>query len=145
MWHELTRRLGRYTSAVLTTVDAEGYPVSVRCRPAPDDASQTLRIELPEGLELRPGKAGLLWHTHDERLWNQWSLLVRGELRRDGAGWLVQPAQVVPGIEQTPLAFYRFVRDCRRKAAAYLAARSLPRPAIPWEQIEAAKRRALGR
>lgn len=142
MWRELTRRLRRYSSAVLTTLDADGYPLSLRCRPTPDEASQVLRIELPEALALRPGKVCLLWHTHDEQLWNQWSLLVRGELRRDGAGWLVQPSQVVPGIEQTPIAFFRFVRDSRRKAAAYLAARGLPRPTIPWAQIEAVKQRA---
>lgn len=142
MWRELVRRLGRYRSAVLTTVDADGYPTSLRCHPTPDDSHQVLRIGLPEHLGLRLGRASLLWHTHDERLWNQWSLLVRGELERDELGWLLRPALVLPGIEQTPAAFFRFVRDCRRRAAAYLAARGLPRPSIPWEQIEAAKRSA---
>jgi hypothetical protein len=145
VWREITRRLGRYKSAVLTIVDERGYPLSARCRPAPDNTREALRIDLPEALGLRPGKACLLWHTHDEKLANQWSLLVRGELMRDDEGWYLRPQQVVPGIEQTPWAFYRFVRDCRRKADAYLKARGLARPRIPWDEIEAIKRRALGR
>jgi hypothetical protein len=142
MWREITRRIGRYDSAVLTFADEEGYPFSLRCRPVADEAAQILRLALPAGLAPTPGKAGLLWHTHDEHLSNQWSLLVRGELTRDERGWLLRPTQVVPGIEQSPMAMYRFVRDSRRKAAAYLAARGLPRPQIPWEELEAVKRRA---
>jgi hypothetical protein len=133
--------MGRFSSAVLNSIDAAGYPYNVRCHPQADEATMTLRLDIPASLELQPGKASLLWHKHDQQLWNQVSFLVRGTLARDDQGWLLQPSQYVAGIEQSPMAFYRFLRESRRKAAAYLAARKLPRPTIPWNDIEAVKRR----
>ena len=151
MWAELVRELRRYDSAVLTGLDADGYPYSVRCQPAPDAASQTLRVRLPADTPLQPGAASLLCHLHDEGLWNQRSFLARGRLVRQGDAWMFQPTQFVPGIGvECVKGLVRFVIGARRNTKRYLAARHLPRPRIPWADINAAKaaaraRRAAGR
>jgi hypothetical protein len=143
MWNEIIRRLPAYRSAVLTWTDDAGYPFSVRCNPLPDEQTQVLLVHLPPGVPARSGPAGLLCHKHDEQLWNQQSFLLRGALAQEGQRWIFRPQQLVIGIEQHPLSFYRFVRDSRRRASSYLASRGLRRPAIPWQAINSVKERAL--
>ncbi|HLH24714.1 MAG TPA: hypothetical protein VK066_19505 [Chloroflexota bacterium] len=146
MWVKLVRELGRYDSAVLTGLDAAGYPYSVRCQPDPDAASQTLRVRLAAETPLQPGPASLLCHRHDEVLWNQRSFLARGRLVRQGDAWMFQPTQLVPGIGVEGVkGLVRFVITARRNARRYLAARHLPRPRIPWADINAAKAAARAR
>lgn len=146
MWGEVLRQVTRYHNAVITGRDADGYPYSVRCRPRPDVAARVLRLDLPPETPIRPGPAGLLCHQHDESLWNLRSLVIRGALARDDQGWRFEPGAIVPGMDQrSPRAMLRFLVDSRRQAATYLAKRGLPRPAIPWAEIIAVKRRALAK
>jgi hypothetical protein len=146
MWAELVKYLPTFRSAVLSGTDAAGYPLSVRCTPRLDHAARVLRVAVPPGVELRPGPAGLLCHSHDERLWNLRSFNVRGVLERDGEGWVLRPVTFISGGGiGGPLAALRALRDMRRTAARYLARRGLATPAIPWEQINAAKAEATGK
>jgi hypothetical protein len=143
MWGETLRQVTQYPSAVLTGRDADGYPYSLRCRPRPDLAARALRVELPAGTPLRPGPAGLLCHRHDETLWRLQSVVIRGALVQDEQGWRFEPRAVIPGMDQqSPKAMLRFLLDSRRKAAAYLAKRGLPRPPIPWADINRVKAEA---
>jgi hypothetical protein len=143
MWAEITRQLAAFESAVLTGRDPDGYPVSVRCRPQPDEHARVLRVRLPSGVPLQPGPAGLLCHRHDEQLWSQRSFLVRGALETDAQGRLFRPRQLVPGLGAGGLpAFVRFVIDARRRTNDYLARRGLARPPIPWSQLNAVKAQA---
>jgi hypothetical protein len=144
MWPELVRRLPRFSSAVLTGLDASGHPVSVRCHPTPDQQAQVLRVAVPDGLGLAPGPAGLLCHQHDEHLWRLNSFLVRGELGRDDRGWVFRPRQLVRGMSPTPVGNLRLMRNGRRTAKRYLAVRGLPRPTIPWEHYARLKDEASG-
>jgi hypothetical protein len=138
MWDEIVRHLAGFPSAVLTAVDETGYPFSLRCTPAPDASTQTLRLHLPEGTGVRVGPAGLLCHRHDERLWNLKSFLVRGELAQDARGWVFRPRRFVPGAGIGGLiGLLRFVRMGRSRARRYLEKRGLPRPAVPWDRIHA--------
>ncbi len=140
-WERLLGQLARYESAVLNGLDADGYPFSVRCHPQPDAATRTLL--LPDvTAPLRDGPASLLCHWHDERLWNQRSFVARGQIARDGAGWRFTPTQLIPGIENNPLALGRFFLHARSVAAGYLAKRGLPRPVIPWDEVIRIKREA---
>jgi hypothetical protein len=132
MWPEITRRLPRFASAVLTGLDSGGEPVSVRCQPTLDHHAQVLRVAVPDGLRMVPGPAGLLCHRHDEQLWGLKSFLLRGTLEPAGHGWVFRPRQLVPGMDTTPLSNLRLLLDARRTARRYLAARGLPRPTIPW-------------
>jgi hypothetical protein len=79
MWGEIIEHLADFPSAVLTGVDAEGYPFSIRCRPEPDGDTQVMWIRLPaNNTPIQPGPASLLYHKHDENLWNQKASLYVG-------------------------------------------------------------------
>ena len=59
MWDELVGLLADFGSAVLTGVDASGYPFSLRCQPEPDGVAQVLRVRVPQYANIQPGPAGL--------------------------------------------------------------------------------------
>jgi hypothetical protein len=145
MWAEITKYLYQFESAVLSGLDEEGYPFSVRCRPYPDaSGAEVLRVWLPPHTVLRPGPASLLCHSHDENLWNLRSFLVRGVLKKDDGGWSFEPVQFIPGagIGGFP-AMIRFFTGARRNARRYLKKRRLARPRILWDEINAAKKKAF--
>jgi hypothetical protein len=146
VWDEIVKHLPAFESAVLTGLDAEGYPYSVRCRPYIDPVRQVLRMRLPAGIPMRPGLASLLCHGHDESMWNLKSFLVRGDLSRDARGWSLCPRRFVPGAGiGGPMGVVRFLTGSRRNARRYLRKRELSRPRIPWEEIEVIKARVNGR
>jgi hypothetical protein len=143
VWDEILRHLSDFESVVLTGIDAEGYPYSVRNRPHMDPFESILLMRLPAGIPIRPGPASLLCHSHDENLWNLKSFLVRGELSRDARGLSLRPLKFVPGAGiGGPIGVLRFFTGSRRTARRYLERRELPRPRIPWEEINAIKARA---
>jgi hypothetical protein len=145
MWDEITKHLYRFESAVLSGLDEAGYPFSVRCRPYPDTSGdELLSIWLPPDTPLRPGPASLLCHSHDEKLWNLKSFLVRGVLFKDGGGWSFEPVRFILGIGigGLPGMIRSFARS-RREAGRYLEKRRLARPRIPWDEINAAKKEAV--
>ena len=111
-WERLLAQFARYESAVLNGLDADGYPYSVRCHPQPDATTRTLLMS-DVAAPLQDGPASLLCHWHDERLWKQRSFVARGRIARDGAGWRFTPTQLIPGIDDSPLA-----RACPRRAMA---------------------------
>jgi hypothetical protein len=145
MWPEIVKRLPRFSSAVLTGLDSGGDPVSVRCQPTLDHQAQVLRMAVPDGLGMVPGRAGLLCHGHDEQLWRLKSFLLRGSLERSGHDWVFRPCQLVRGMDTTPISNLRLLRNSRRTAKRYLAARGLRRPAIPWQHYAQLKDQASGR
>jgi hypothetical protein len=141
VWDEIVRLLPSFESAVLTGVDADGYPYSVRCKPAVDSSARLLRVQLPTYASIQAGQAGLLCHSHDENLWNLESFLVRGVLVKDAGGWRFEPGRFIPGIGIGGLpAMIRFFLSSRRKASRYLKVRNLARPSIPWDEINAARK-----
>jgi hypothetical protein len=143
VWDEIASHLPSFESAVLTGRDAVGYPYSVRCRPRIDPTARTLRVQLPAAIPLRPGSASLLCHRHDENMWNLKSFLVRGTLTREDPGWSFHPRKFVPGAGiGGPMGMVRFVIGSRRNARRYLEKRGLPRPRVPWGEINAIKAQA---
>ena len=145
MWSEITGHLYGFESAVLSGLDEAGYPFSVRCRPYPDPSgAEVLRVRLPADTVLRPGPASLLCDRHDENLWNLKGFLVRGVLNKDDGGWSFQPVRFIPGMGIGGLpGMIRFFTRSRRNARRYLEKRGLARPRIPWNEINAAKKRAF--
>lgn len=144
MWAEIITHLPEYPSAVVSARDDDGYPLSFRCQPNPDVAALALRVRVPPSVPVRPGPASLLCHKHDEQLWHQRSFLVRGALERDADGWLLRPDQYIPGLGYGGvLGQVRFLLGARRAARRYLAACHLPRPTVPWEQLEELRRQAF--
>jgi hypothetical protein len=144
MWAEVRRLLPRFSSPVLTGVDGDGYPVSIRCAPELDDAEQVLRLPLPTWTGIREGPASLLGHGHNDLLWDLHSFMVRGTLEpADGETWVFRPSRLVPGVGMGGLTgMARFALAKRRAARRYLARRGLARPRIDWAQLKALQARA---
>ncbi len=143
MWGEIVRLLPDFENAVLTGLDAEGYPYGVRCRPRADSTRRVIGVPLPAHAPVQVGPASLLCHAHDEELWNLRSFLVRGVLRREGEGWVFEPRAFVPGAGVGgPMGMVRFVRGSRQNAERYLKKRGLTRPSIPWNRINEIKAQA---
>lgn len=137
MWPRIAQTVAKFQSVVVTGLDADGYPYSVRCQPKLLEAEQVIAFDLPDHPGIQPGPASLMGHTHDEQLWSLSSFLVRGALERRGAGWVLRPKQFTPGASQNPLDMVRLLVNCRRTAANYLKKRQLPRPQVNWHQIDA--------
>jgi hypothetical protein len=143
VWDEIVEHLAGFESAVLTGVDAEGYPYSVRCRPRADPVGRVLRVRLPAEIPIRSGPASLLCHSHDANVWNLRSFLVRGELGSDARGWKLHPLKFVPGAGiGGSMGVVRFVVGSRRNARRYLDRRGLSRPRVPWAELVAIKAQA---
>jgi hypothetical protein len=143
MWAEIEKHLPMFESAVLTVRDFEGYPYSVRCRAEQDRSAGFLRLDLAAGAAIRPGLGSLLFHSHDEELWNQKVFILRGRLQGEPGEWVFRPEKFVPSIGTVGIrGLARFLFDVRKSTAAYLKKRNLPRPRIPWEEIEAIKGQA---
>jgi hypothetical protein len=137
MWDDIYQALETHDSAVLTAFDASGFPFSIRCKPVVDRANKRLLVELPNPTEIQPGKAGLLMHSHNDELWDLVQFLLRGTLVRGGDGWYFVPASAhgtprVPGALDT----MRQLRAMRGTADRYLKHRGLPRPEVPWDDIQ---------
>jgi hypothetical protein len=141
VWHEISRLLSTYSSAVVTVVAPDGYPISFRCTPDIDHAGEVLRIDPPPAVLLRAGRAGLLCHRHDERLWRLHSFHVAGSLERRDASWVLRPDRLTVGLGHGGLVHQlRVIRSAQRTAAAYLARRGWERPPIDWRRLKALKR-----
>src|SRR5689334_11925820 len=94
MWNSaLAARARLYRDATLSVVDASGYPSSMRCQVELDDALEVVRLIGVMGLE--QGPACLIFHRHDERLENQYQLLIRGQLEVENAALIVRPTAFV--------------------------------------------------
>jgi hypothetical protein len=150
MWNErLARLAGGYTTGVLSTVDADGYPQSVRCAPQMDAAHQ--RFTFPGVSPLAAGwrgKACLLFHQHNERLEGLRQMVAKGELTEDDGVLALHVDEFVTanGRSNTdvmahagaPLHMLQFMLLGQRKARAYLARRGAPWPPIPYDEIDRA-------
>ena len=142
MWSEIEKNLAPFETGVLNATDLEGYPYSVRCRPRQDPSAGVLRLDLAVE-DIQPGPASLLFHSHDEKLWNQKVFLLLGRLEGVGNSRLFRPERPVGGMGLANAA--RMLIGIRRSTTAYLKKRGLPRPTIPWGEIEEVKKFNLPR
>jgi hypothetical protein len=144
MWGKVRRHLRGFSSPVLTGLDNDGYPVSIRCELSPDETQQALRLSLPGWTRLAPGPASILCHAHNRLLWDLRSFLIRGTLEpAGGEAWLFHPTRFVPGIGIGGLpGMVRFTLAKRRTARRYLERRGMARPTIDWAQLKALQARA---
>ena len=145
MWDKITTNLKKYDNAVLTGIDANGYPFSVRCIPQID--AYQLRVQLSPSTQMQSGQACLLCHRHNEFLWEMESFLLKGSLARDEHGWYFLPQRFIPGNagagKGAMIASIRWLLNARRNTRRYLEKRHLPRPRIPWDEIKQLRTQAL--
>ena len=140
MWDEAAKWLNKFPEAVLTVIDGNGYPASVRVPTnAYDKASGVLPVSLPDAVDGAEGPASLLCHSHDEKLWNLQMMMVSGTLEKRDDGWLFRTEGFKP---PSKLAVVDFIRNARRSAQKYLDKRGLARPQVNWVAIKGVQRRA---
>lgn len=148
MWPEIVKYLAQFPSAVLTGIDRDGYPFSLRCTPQVDEANQVLRVANIGGANpgganlgaasLQPGPAGLLCHSHNEQIWDLKSFQVLGRLEQSAQGWIFRPERFIPGSGITGMSGQmQFIFKARAEAAKYLQKRGLPRPKVHWDEFKA--------
>ncbi|GCE21808.1 hypothetical protein [Dictyobacter kobayashii] len=129
--------LRSFHDAVLTGIDAQGYPVSVRCHPQVDETEQVLRVHLPVDVQIMPGPAGFLCHSHDEKLWQLKSFSLQGTLEHQEDISLFHVQRFLPGMNMAgapgPLTT---LMHARRTMKQILRKRGLPQPSIPWDQMK---------
>jgi hypothetical protein len=135
----LRRRAERFSSAVLTWIDASGFPFSIRCRPVIGPSG--VRIDLSNSIAAEPGRAGLLYHSHNDKLWRLRMLLVVGLLEREGRAWVFHPQKIITGVAGVnKLHMLRSLVNARRTASRYLNQRHMPRPEVQWKRIRELQR-----
>lgn len=140
MWAEAAKWLNKFPDAVLTAIDADGYPASVRVPTgAYDAATGELSVPLTCPVTFTDGPANLLCHSHDEKLWNLQMVTVKGTLEKREGAWVFCSRSFQP---PSRLAMVDFVRNTRRSAQRYLDKRSLARPAVNWAAVKEIQRRA---
>jgi hypothetical protein len=133
-WDRRIGELGRrYSTAVLSTVSADGFPSSIRVPVGLDRRGRTIKIDAePAGPPLRPGPACITAHDHHEKLTWMRNFQVRGDLVQQPTGaWVVVPQQVVHGFELPPtgaltraISNYGKIRRFRRIAKRERARRA---------------------
>lgn len=138
MWSEAAKRLADYREAIVTALDPEGYPASIR-QPAPryDPATGEFTVEWPSGLAVSEGPAVVLCHSHDEKLWNIRQLQIKGRLeRRDDRLVFLSTGFRAPAASQLGI-FLRLARDMRKAGKRYLDRRGLKKPIVNWRALNA--------
>jgi hypothetical protein len=143
VWAEAAKWLSKFDETVLTALDADGYPVSIRVNPRNyDTTTGTLPVVFPSALQVVDGPANLLSHSHDEKLWKLNMIQVKGRLERRDDGWVFRTTAFGAPAK---LAFVQFLRSNSASAQKYLDKRGLKRPAVNWVAVKEIQRRAKSR
>jgi hypothetical protein len=143
VWAEAAKWLGKFDEAVLTGVDEDGYPISVRVNSRNYDATTgRLTAQFPPALHVAEGPANLLAHSHDEKLWHLNAIQIRGRLQSRDGGWVFQSTNF---NAPSKLVFFQFLANARTAAQKYLDKRGLQRPPINWSAVKEIQRRASAR
>jgi len=138
MLAKIQKLMPYFKDAVLTGVDEEGFPFSIRCEPKLDKTAGVMKIQRPRFAQLNSGSACLLFHTHDERLWSLKSFLLVGNLSIDENPWVFRPERFVPGVGVEGIPGYiKFVFNGRKLTRQYLKQRNLSWPTVAWDEISA--------
>jgi hypothetical protein len=142
VWAEAAKWLSKFPEAVVTAVDAEGYPISVRQTALPyDPETGKMSVAWPAGVAVAEGPASVLCHSHDEKVWNIKAIQIKGLLERNAGEWVFVSTAFSPPPGM-PIAFWRLSRNGRAAARRYLDKRGLTAPAVNWDAIDELWRRA---
>lgn len=147
MWNNrLAALANEYPTAVLSIMDASGYPLSVRCTVRLDAARQAAIItDAPAQVAAWQGKACLLFHQFNERMEGLRQFVILGELvREEGLPALLvskfvtstgrQDTDRIPHAS-TPWQMAQFFWLGWHNARSYVAKRGAPWPPIAFDAI----------
>ena len=140
---EAAKWLNKFDEAVLTVVDSDGYPASVRVDPRDYDvATGELPTTLPDELHAAEGPANLLCHSHDEKMWNIQMVSLKGHVEKRQDAWIFVVEDFQP---PSKLVFLSFIGGARKAGTKYLEKRGLKRPEVNWTAIKEIQLRAKQR
>ncbi len=143
MWNKIISQLDQFPDPILTGIDGNGYPYSTPCKPLSDEARQVILIPLKGDVPIQPGPAGLLYHSHNEALWNLKEIQILGNIEPTGQGWIFTPNRFLYGNgKEGFIGQFKMITKARADANHYLQKRSLSRPKIHWDEIVQVKREA---
>jgi hypothetical protein len=116
VWDERMCELGRlYSTAVISTVAPDGFPMSARVPIELDEGAARVRIGmLPVGVPFEPGRACLTAHEHHPEFKWQVNFQVRCDLVPDDGGWALVPHRLVGGFELPPGGIKRWTQNARK-------------------------------
>jgi hypothetical protein len=142
VWAEAAKALAKYPEAIVTAVDADGYPVSIRqAAPRYDAESGQMPVGWPPDVPVTEGPATVLCHYHDEKLWNITAMQIKGRLERRAGDWVFISTAFTPPSGML-VAFWRFSKNGRAAGRRYLEKRGLTPPVVNWDAIHELQRRA---
>jgi hypothetical protein len=128
---------------VVTILDVDGYPVSVReTTRRYNAATGELLIGMPQTLRAAEGPANLLCHYHDEKLWNLRAIQIKGLLEQRWGDWVFVSTAFAPPASGQLRSLWRLAKQLRTSANNYLRRRGLERPQVNWVAIKTLQRRA---
>jgi hypothetical protein len=135
------RELAGYPSAVFAARGTDGGIALARAVAQPAEGGYL--VAAAPGTDLVGGPASLLVHRHNDKLAKASFALIRGRIsgQEPATDWLFAPDRVVRPAGSA----LRTLRDARTASARYLSARSLPRPAVPWDQYRVLARHPADR
>lgn len=142
MRSDAAKALATFPEGVVTAVDPDGYPVSVRQRSLRCDASTgEILVAWPQNIAVIEGPANVLCHSHDEKLWNLKALQLRGRLERRGDDWVFITSAVTAHSSMV-VALGRAANSNRAAGNRYLDYRGIARPQVNWAAVKDIHRRA---
>lgn len=133
VWTEAAKWLARYPDVVVTALDTDGYPVSIRQNGSRYDArTGEFPVDLPDELRPAAGLANLLCHKHDELLWDLSAIHIKGSLDHRDGDWVFTSSAFTPPPR---LELWHLAKRMRAAARRYLSKRQLEAPAVNWSAI----------
>jgi hypothetical protein len=142
MWAEAAKALAAFPEGVVTAVDPDGYPVSVRQAALRYDAATgEMPVAWPQDVAVTEGPADVLCHYHDEKLWNIRAMQIKGRLERRGNDWVFISSAFTPPFGML-IGLWRAAKSSRAAGKRYLHKRGLERPAVNWAALKEIHRRA---
>jgi hypothetical protein len=134
MWNEAAAWLAKYPEAVVTALDAQGYPYSIRASTSGYDAATgELAVVLPDEIAPNNSAANLLCHRHDESLWNLSVIHLKGVLDRRAGNWVF----ITTAFKRPPrFVLLDLAMRMRSASRRYLAGRQIAVPEVNWFAVE---------
>lgn len=143
MWQLAAESLSRFPEVVVTALNVEGYPVSVRQRaPNYDAGTGEMPLLIPASITPVAGPANVLAHYHDENLDNLRIVRIKGRLERRPGEWIFISTAFVPPSPGGIKSLWQMAKAMRRSSRRYLAARKMAPPKVDWTVIRNMQRQA---
>ncbi|MCL4448532.1 MAG: pyridoxamine 5'-phosphate oxidase family protein [Actinobacteria bacterium] len=146
---KVLKKLSSFSTAVLSIMNRDGFPISVRCLLRVDRYTERLELSLPDGFTPPSTHAWLLCHSFNRKLWRADSFGMMGILEPlksesysfESNNFYFYPTTFVQGVgSKQPISAFSSLIKSKSAASKYLAKRSLVRPKVAWDELIALKK-----